>query len=130
MKKLLLSTVLSLTFSFMVGQTKPTNADYRQMSLNYVSSKLRSPGSASLVYYDDPKEAKDLLTSVGFTIPECTKVTRVIVDSQNGFGALIRSFLFVFFKDGKPCHMESADDMKDPALLSVVLSVNRCDCGK
>lgn len=144
MKKLLLSVILILTIGVVFSQTKTTakpkpkssGPNYKSMSVSYVSSKLRSPGSASLVQYDGPNDTKNMLTQAGFKLDECVKVTRVVVDSQNGFGALLRGYFFVFFKNGSPCHMEDANSlgsssygyMDKTLLLNTTLQMNQCDC--
>ncbi len=140
MKKFLLSVVLVLSISSLNAQTKTSSKskssgpNYKQMSLNYVSSKLRSPGSASLVQYDGPNDTKNMLTQAGFNLDECSKVTRVVVDSQNGFGALLRGYFFVFFKNGTPCHMEEANSLQSirgydkTTMLNTVLMMNECNC--
>jgi hypothetical protein len=144
MKKLLLSVILILTMGVVNAQTKTTakpkpkssGPNYKSMSVSYVSSKLRSPGSASLVQYDGPNDTKSMLSQAGFKLDECVKVTRVVVDSQNGFGALLRGYFFVFFKNGQPCHMEDANSlgsasygyMDKTMLLNTTLQMNQCDC--
>jgi hypothetical protein len=144
MKKVLLSMALVLSLGIVTAQTKTpakpkaksSGPNYKSMALNYVSSKLRSPGSASLVQYDGPNDTKSMLINAGFKLDECVKVTRVVVDSQNGFGALLRGYFFVFFKNGTPCHMEDANSlgsssygyMDKTMLLNTTLQMNQCDC--
>ena len=141
MKKLLLSVILLLSLSVVNAQTKTTakpkpkssGPNYKSMSVSYVSSKLRSPGSASLVQYDGPNDTKNIYeTEHNYTF----EITRVVVDSQNGFGALLRGYFFVFFKNGSPCHMEDANSlgsasygyMDKTMLLNTTLQMNQCDC--
>ena len=135
MKKILLITILFLTTNLMDAQTKNSGPDYKNLTIDYVSSKLRSPGSARYLEYSNPKETKLMLNNIGFNFSECTKITRLVVDSQNGFGALIRGFYFVFFKDGKACHIETAESIVGNSaygdkseMLKVALRINSCDC--
>ena len=87
-----------------------------------------------MVEYANPSETKSMLSQSGFNLDECTKVTRVVVDSQNGFGALLRGYFFVFFKNGVPCHMEEGTSLQSirgydkTQMLNTVLMMNQCDC--
>lgn len=137
MKKIILITILFLTSNLVNAQTKSGTPDYKNLTINYVSSNLRSPGSARYIEYSNPNETKLMLNNIGFNFSECTKITRLVVDSQNGFGALIRGFYFIFFKDGKPCHLETAESIVGNSaygdkseMLKVALRINNCDCTK
>lgn len=140
MKNLIIIACIFLTLTNLNAQTKKATSsgpDYKTLSINYVASKLKSPGSAQLVDYAGVADARKMLINAGFKLSECTKVTRVVVDSQNGFGALIRGFYFVFFKDGKPCHLETSENLQSAAgygnmttMLYVALGVHNCDCSK
>jgi hypothetical protein len=140
MKNVITVVCLFFAFSNLSAQTKKTTSsgpNYKTLSINYVASRLRSPGSAQLVEYAGVVDSKKLLIDAGFKLSECTKVTRVVVDSQNGFGALIRGFYFVFFKNGKPCHIEDAANLHNVAgkeymtdVLNIALNMNNCDCSK
>lgn len=116
---------------------KKSGPQYDDLTANYVSRKLKSPGSAQLVEYSGPEEAKEMLRGAGFNLPDCTVVTRLVVDSQNGFGAMLRGFYFVFFENGAPCHMETIESLQSGAgygnmseMLKAALSINDCDCWK
>ena len=140
MKKLIFLGCLFFILPNLTAQTKKTTSsgpNYKTLSINYVASKLKSPGSAQLVEYSGVADARKMLTGAGFNLSECTKVTRLVVDSQNGFGALIRGFYFVFFKNGKPCHVEESESLQSGAgygnrtdMLYVALNINNCDCSK
>lgn len=116
--------------------TKSTTKNYEDMSLNFVINKLKSPGSAQFVDYLDAIETKEILIKAGFRLKECTEVTRVVVDSQNGFGALLRSTWFVFFKSGMACHAEEAKSLQNTGMgdktmmINMALEWNNCDCSK
>jgi antitoxin component YwqK of YwqJK toxin-antitoxin module len=110
---------------------------YKAKSVNYVLGRLKSPGTARLVQFDEPAKAKKLLTDAGFTIPLCYKITRVVVDAQNSYGGYMRSFYFVFCINGVPCHMESAKSLNaisrsgsysKSQILRVTLGLNACKC--
>ena len=138
MKKLLTLAIILMSFGFVNAQSKKTSGpNYKNLSIDYVVSKLRSPGSAQLVAYSGVSEARTMLVNAGFKLNDCTKVTRVVIDSQNGFGALIRGFYFVFFKNEEPCHMEESQSLTKSAgygnmtsMLYVALDMNNCDCSK
>ena len=98
---------------------------------------MKSPGSAELVDYSNVNDTRKILINSKFNLSDCTKVTRVVVDSQNGFGAFIRGYYFVFFKNGKPCHMEESESIISAArsgnrtdILYIALDMNNCDCSK
>jgi hypothetical protein len=140
MKNRIIIGCLFFIITNLSAQTKKTTSlepNYETLSINYVASKLKSPGSAQLVDYAGVADTREMLTKAGFKLSECTKVTRVVVDSQNGFGALIRGFYFVFFKNGQPCHLEDAESLKSGAgygnmtnMLNVTLGLNNCDCSE
>jgi len=118
-------------------EEKQFQAAAKDLSISYVLARLKSPSSARLVEYLDPNSAKQLLNNAGYSLPSCTKVTRLIVDSQNSFGAMLRSTYFVFFKNGKPCHLEDSDSLTEVTLLGssmqttiikATLKVNDCSC--
>jgi hypothetical protein len=116
--------------------SKSTTKNYENMSLNFVANQLKSPGSAQFIEYLDVIETKELLKNAGFRLKECTEVTRVMVDSQNGFGALLRSTWFVFFKNGIACHAEEAKSLQNTGIgdktmmINMALEWNNCDCSK
>ena len=137
MKNIILLTVL-ITSSFLLKAQTPLETEYRTKSLNFVLSKLKSPGSAQLVEYQGVSVINPLLIQAGFKLNGCSQVTRVTVDSQNGFGALIRGNYFIFFKNGFPCYLMESQELvatnngylSQTENLNLVLEMNGCDCTK
>jgi|GEM_PF-3218723 len=108
----------------------------RTLSINFIVPSLVSPSSAVLVEYTGPAEAESILSQSGYSLPECNQVTRLVIDSQNRFGATLRGFYFVFFRNGVPCHWESSDSIREalgmryqgPTIINATLKMNGCGC--
>lgn len=74
---------------------------YMEKGWNFLRNRLKSPSSASLVGYVSPKEepTSKLANNLGI---DGLKVAAYNVDAQNGFGAMIRTMFYVFFRKGEP----------------------------
>jgi hypothetical protein len=73
-------------------EAKRKERELPQTAFNHLKEYLKSPYTASLNKYAINK------------INGCRTVVTLEVDSQNGFGAYIRSSFNVFFANGVPCY--------------------------
>lgn len=93
----------------------------------FVYNRLKSPSTARLVGYVDPKEDESVKFANAINLPGLSVATYQ-VDAQNSFGAMIRQIFIVFFKNGRPMHMEEASSLKgDANLLRATLRINGYD---
>lgn len=74
---------------------------YMEKGWNFLRNRLKSPSTASLVGYVSPKEGPTSKLANELDISGL-KVAAYEVDAQNGFGAMIRTMFYVFFRDGEP----------------------------
>ena len=125
-------------------QEKELQAFYSQLkgvTINYVVNNLKSPSTASPVSYRNPKDTKSLLDQSGNYLKSCegSCQTMLTVDAQNSFGAYIRETYVVFYRNNRPCHMESLKEIDRTrnsqntignmnAILEVSLQLNGCSC--
>ena len=125
-------------------QEKELQAFYSQLkgvTINYVVNNLKSPSTASPVLYRNPKDTKSLLDQSGNYLKSCegSCQTMLTVDAQNSFGAYIRETYVVFYRNNRPCHMESLKEIDRTrnsqntignmnAILEVSLQLNGCSC--
>jgi hypothetical protein len=137
MKTLLLKSgiIFSLLFSMAYAQNKSSSPNYKQMAISYVKKQLKSPASAQIVQYEGNANSRKVLSESGFDLAQCQKVSIVVIDAQNSYGAMLRNYFFVFFKNDKPCHMEDVKSlgsasswMDKTTMLRTTLKMNYCDC--
>jgi hypothetical protein len=99
----------------------------KEKGWSFIYNRLKSPSTARLVGYVGPKEDASVKFANAIDLPGLSLATYQ-VDAQNSFGAMIRQVFVVFFKNGKPMHMEDANSLKgDVSLLRVTLKINGYD---
>ena len=108
--------------------TQKTEKDIiKEKGWAFIYNRLKSPSTARLVGYVGPKEDVSVKFANAINLPGLSLATYQ-VDAQNSFGAMIRQVFVVFFKNGKPMHMEDANSLKgDVSLLRVTLEINGYD---
>lgn len=108
--------------------TQKTEKDIiKEKGWAFIYNRLKSPSTARLVGYVGPKEDVSVKFANAIDLPGLSLATYQ-VDAQNSFGAMIRQVFVVFFKNGKPMHMEDANSLKgDVSLLRVTLEINGYD---
>ncbi len=86
---------------------------------NFLLNKLKAPSTASLVGYISPDEAltRDLANEIGMN---GIKIAVFQVDAQNGFGAMIRTTYYVFFRNGEPRVVMDEGDVLKAGNMSVL----------
>lgn len=114
-----------------MGEQKTTHKSERDIIMErgweFIYNRLKSPSTANLVGYVGPNEDVSVKFANAIDLPGLSLATYQ-VDAQNSFGAMIRQVFVVFFKNGKPMHMEDANSLKgDVSLLRVTLEINGYD---
>jgi hypothetical protein len=113
----------------------------------FAKSRLLSPSTSKLVSSKYGIEVSQSLekysTKTGAKLPDCITVGYFEYDAQNGFGALIRDGAYVFYRNGKPCYLETKSAIENsiasyynmgipenfiPALNMVITEWNGCGC--
>lgn len=125
------------------NQKKLFYASLKEKTINFIINRLKSPSTASVIFYYEPDKAAEMLNKAGHWLPKCDEVcaTMLTVDAQNGFGAYLRTTYVLFFKDTKPCHLEDVRSLDQAAaemstigemrqMLSFTLTMNGCNCNK
>lgn len=105
-------------------------ASYDKKGWEFVLNHLKSPSSAKLVSYVDKNGMKEVFKKADIKLAPCITAEMYDCDAQNGFGAMIRESYVVFFKNGKPCHMEKSTSISKSSevALKVALEMNGCGC--
>ena len=77
---------------------------------NFLKNNLKNPYSAQLISWVDPKEAacKDLADEIGLA---GLSIGSYKVLAENGFGAMGQEVYFVFFKNGEPKCIDTAESI-------------------
>ncbi len=103
-------TFCSLILISIICITSCTDQTQRNAGWDYVCTRLKSPSTAKLIGYaaPDAPPCVEFANKIGL---DGLSVAMYEVDSQNGFGAMVRDEFLVFFKNGVPMHMEVADDV-------------------
>lgn len=128
MKNFLFATVLIIFFCLLeIGCSVKS---YDEAGWKFLCKRLKSPSSAKLVSYVDKENMKDVLKKADIQLDPCITAEMYDYDAQNSFGAIIRDSYVVFFKNGKPCHLEKSNSIKkgNSQLLKIALEMNDCGC--
>ncbi|MDR0331848.1 MAG: hypothetical protein LBI15_00105 [Dysgonamonadaceae bacterium] len=84
---------------------------------DFIKNRMLSPSTAKLVSYKHGNEAKRILLQYSpnsnAQLINCITVGYFEYDAQNAFGAMIRDKVFVFYKNGNPCWIETASDLDE-----------------
>lgn len=83
---------------------------YMEKGWNFLRNGLKSPSTASLVGYVSPNEEPTINLAKKSGISD-VKVAAYEVDAQNGFGAMIRTIFYVFFRNGEPRVVFSEEEL-------------------
>lgn len=112
------------------------NEIYLNSGYTFVLSHLKSPSSTSLLESQYGVEVKKVVEEhLRVTLPQRITVGFFTVDTPNSFGTLLRETFFVFYSDGKPCHLETSKSLDETAaypnagtILLSALKINGCNC--
>jgi uncharacterized protein (DUF433 family) len=113
---------------------------------NFIKNRLRSPSSVVFISYKYGTEVKAMLEDFDEVtdthLIDCITVGLFEYDAQNGFGATIREQSFVFYKNEKPCYLETVADLIETystlassgipqnfiPTVNTALNLNGCGC--
>jgi len=113
------------------AKTETRSASYDAAGWNFMRNRLRSPSTAQLVSYVSKSDMKKTFAEMKIGLGgDCISAEMYTFDAQNAFGGTLRETHIVFFKNGRPCHSENADNISQATghMVQVALSINGCGC--
>jgi hypothetical protein len=124
-----------------IAENRVIESKLKEMTINYIVNRLKSPSTASIVSYKNSVNTKEMLNESRNYLEYCEGfyATTLTVDAQNSFGAYVRSDYILFFKDYEPCHFEdirSIDKARQSMsalgqmnnILQMSLNILHCGC--
>lgn len=122
-------TLIILLF-YLILSSCGSGTSYDKAGWNFLCNRLTSPSSAKLVSYVNKENMKEVFRKADIHLGSCITAEMYDYDAQNAFGATIRDSYVVFFKNGKPCHIEKSTSIKKSTeiALKAALEMNGCGC--
>jgi len=117
-------------------KTFSKNKDIKmEQGYELILHQLKAPSQAVLIDYAISSEIKKLVEEHCYTkLSDCIEVGLFSVDAPNSFGVMLNQNFWVFYVNGKPCHIESSSSLdavnrsREGHLLNMALEMNGCKC--